>query len=183
MNSISVQGIDLYFAQQKPENNPSTVFDAKELVIKGPWKTKSDAELFMLFALPYADVLDYFRYDENELKNIPEDIRGLRNYSVRGLKKGSIGGTEFHRIRKEIILGLDGTVRIELEDMLGNKKNFEVNSQKGLYVPTFVLHTYEALENSSGLLVVANTLFNPEDTRTHDSYSKEMFNRLQAMYK
>lgn len=119
------------------------------------------------------------RHNREELNKIPEDIRGLRSYSVRGLPKDKIGGTEFHRIREELVFGLEGRVLWKCEDIYGGRREFELSSQKGVWVPPFVLHTYHTLEENSGLLVLANTLFNPDDPRTHDTYSREEFRKLQ----
>lgn len=173
---------ELEFAYKKPSNKPACVHDILEIASKGPWKTKSDAELIVLFALPYDDLLGYIKYDESELRQIPEDIRGLRSYSVRGLKNGSMGGMEFHRIRKELLFGLEGLIDVECEDVYRNKRNFRLDSQKGIYIPPFILHTYETIEDA-GLLVIANTLFNPDDSRTHDTYPQEVFRKLQEQYK
>ncbi len=174
-------GEELQFAHKKPSCNPLTVESVIEIETKGPWKTKSDAELRVLFAMPHANLLEFLRYDENELGQLPENIKGLRSYSVRGIRKGNKGGIEFHRIRKELLFGLEGVFNIECEDVYGNKKDFELDSQRGIYIPSFVLHTYKTIEDG-GLLVIANTLFNPDDPRTHDSYSQETFRWLQGQY-
>jgi hypothetical protein len=43
----------------------------------------------------------------------------------------------------------------------------------------FILHAYEVLEEGSNLLIVANTLFNPNNSKTHDTYSIKEFRELQ----
>lgn len=171
------------FASQQPVTEYTTS-EVRYFQAKGPWKTKSDANLQVLFKLPRQELSTrFFHYDPSELRHMPKgfDIRGLRAYTVRGIKKGKVGGTEFHRIRHEILLGLEGRVRVECEDVFKRKREFEVNERSGLYIPPFILHTYEAMDDS-GLFVLANTLFNPEDSRTHDTYSNETFHELQARY-
>jgi hypothetical protein len=173
---------ELQFACEKPLSNPDSIEYVSEIEARGPWKTKSDAELKVLFAMPYDKLLEFLKYDENELRQLPENITGLRSYSVKGLVKGSLGGMEFHRIRKELLFGLEGVVDVECEDVYENKRRFRLDSQYGIYIPPFILHTYKTIEDG-GVLVVANTLFNPEDKTTHDTYSQIIFRKLQEQYK
>lgn len=161
----------------------ATVDDVQILEFRGPWQAKSGGELDVLFALPY-DVLQskYFHYDDEELKDIPEDVRGLRAYRVRNLEAGKIGANEWHRLRHELVFAAVGSIRWTCEDLYGNKKEFVLNQNQGVWTPPFVLHTYEALEDNSCVQVIANTLFNPEDPRTHDTFSADKFHELQKAY-
>ena len=146
----------------------------------GPWNTKSGGTLMVRTYIPLETVLkEYFSYNSNELQKVPGDIRGLRFYTVRNLPLGQIGGTEFHRIREEMVIGLEGKVRWECEDVYRNKTEFILTQENGIWMPPFILHTYEVLENNSGLFVVANTLFVPDDPRTHDTFSADKFRELQ----
>ena len=155
----------------------------KEMEALGPWESKSGGKLMVNLAFSLRTLKNrYFDYKKSELDRIPEDIRGLRIYTVRELPKNKIGGTEFHRIREEIVFGLEGTVEWECEDVYGNKKNFVLTPDNGVWMPPFILHTYEAIEEDSGLLVMANTLFNPDDPKTHDTYSSDKFRELQKKY-
>ena len=167
----------------KPIHRPATIAAVETLVARGPWATKSAAELMVLCAVPRFPLDRFFAYDKEELERIPEDIRGLRIYTVRGLPRGKIGGTEFHRIRQEIVFGLEGAVRWTVTDLFGRRKELTLTPKSGVRTPPFILHRYEALEEGSGLLVVANTLFNPEDSRTHDSYPEAEFRKLQETYR
>ena len=67
----------------------------------------------------------------------------------------------------------------ECEDIYRNKTEFILTQENGIWMPPFILHTYEVLENNSGLFVVANTLFVPDDPRTHDTFSADKFRELQ----
>ena len=87
----------------------------------------------------------------------------------------------FHRIRTEILLTINGKIRWTCEDLYGSKREFAPSRGKVLMIPPFILHTMEAEEPGSTLVILANTLFVPEDPSTHDTYSSEMFRRLQAM--
>ena len=157
--------------------------EVKILSSRGPWTTKSEAELMVRFALPFSEVDDFFQYDQTELNKIPEDIRGLRVYTIRGLQTGTTGGKEFHRIRKELVFGIEGRIEWICEDVLGRKEVLELTPQNGVYVPPFVLHTYRTIEDNSSLLVIANTLFNPDKDYTHDTYSQEIFDEIQKSHK
>lgn len=169
-------------AAHKPAKEPFTVNDVKEIDAKGPWNTKSGGELRVLFALPKDIVATLTAYDESELKLLSQDIRGLRSYAVRNIPKGAIGGIEIHRVRHEMLFVTEGVFDVECEDVHGKKKTVRIDQNKGVWIPPFVLHTYKAVEPGS-LLVVCNTLFDPNDPKTQDSYGLEGFKKLQAQYK
>ncbi len=172
---------DPEFAYRKPSKQPPKVSDAKTIPSRGPWVTKAGAELSVAFAFPQTDVSDYFSYDEEELAMLPENIKGLRCYKQRGLKRGTEGGGEFHRIRKELLFVFEGALDMEIEDVYGDRRHCILNPESGLYLPPFLLHSFTTLKDSM-LFVVANTLFNPENRLTHDSYSREAFEALKKQY-
>lgn len=158
-----------------------TVDDVQLIPNRGPWTTKSDGELMVPLAMAYDVVRSrYLRYSDKELARIPSkfDIRGLRIYTVRHLAEGKIGGGEWHRIREEMVFTLEGSIRWTCEDLVGGKKELVLNGDEGIWIPPFILHSYQVLEPNSGSLVVANTLFDPEDTATQDTYSYESFREL-----
>ena len=160
----------------------STVADIQTIESRGPWTTKSNGELMVLFALNYVDLQKFFSYDEDELKRIPEDLRGFRIYTVRNLPKPEIGGGEFHRIRQELVFGLEGSVNWSCQDVYGQSREFVITPEIGVWVPPFILHTYQVREKNSGLLVIANTLYNHDDSRTHDTYGLNKFRELKKQY-
>ena len=154
-----------------------------QIILKpsGPWDTKSGGTLNVLFAMPLVTVRDRFlHYENDELDRVPSDIRGLRAYTISDLPNGRIGVTEWHRIREEMVFALEGSVRWMCEDLFGDKREYVLIAGVGVWMPPFILHTYEVKEEGSGLLVIANTLFIPNDPRTHDTYSMETFRELQA---
>src|SRR4030042_1062687 len=147
------------FASQKPSYAPPTIDQVNVIGTKRGWKTKSDGDLSVLFALTSHEISDFLKYENEELKKlIPEDIRGLRAYYINGLKMGSVGGGEFHRLRKEMLFALEGIFDFECEDVYGQRRGLRVDREKGLYIPNLILHTYETVIPGN-LLVVANTLF------------------------
>ncbi|MBI2024803.1 MAG: WxcM-like domain-containing protein [Candidatus Harrisonbacteria bacterium] len=158
-----------------------TIFNVRGIRARGPWKTKSSGKLNVLFAMPLAEVRDRFlHYRDTEISKIPNDICGLRAYTVNDLSKGKIGGTEWHRIREEIVFTINGLVQWTCVDLFGARRDFIVSVGNGIWIPPFILHTYEVLEKNSRLLVIANTLFDPDDHRTHDTYSPKKFRELMA---
>ena len=160
--------------------NTWTVHDVRNLPVRGPWDTKSGGHLHVLFALPLGTVQErHFNYRPEELKDIP-DIRGLRIYTVGDLSKGKIGGNEWHRIREEMVFVLKGSVRWMCEDAIGGKTETILDRTVGVWMPPYILHTYEVLEDDSELLVVANTLYNHDDPLTHDTFSLDEFRKRQG---
>ena len=157
------------------------VSDVRILDTRGPWTTKSGGELNVLFGLSMGLVQHQFlHYDSDEINRIPGDIRGLRVYTVTDLPNGNVGGTEWHRVREEMVFILTGSVRWLCEDLFGAMREFILDSRIGVWMPPFILHTYEVKEEGSGVLVVANTLFDPEDPRSHDTYSLQEFREMQT---
>lgn len=161
-------------------HNRPTINDVRILEGRGPWKTKSDGELNVLFGLSHDDIQSgYFHYDDEELQKIPQDIRGLRSYRVSGLGRGAIGANEWHRVRNELLFVTRGSAELVCEDSNRETSVHILDHTKGLWLPPFILHTYKALEDDTELLVVANTLFVPDDPSTHDTYTAESFKDLQ----
>lgn len=168
----------------KPTYPISKIKDITLLPNKGPWPTKSNGQLNVLFNIDLSTLNKKFlNYESSELDKIKLDIRGLRSYRVEGLRNGSIGANEFHRIRNELMFVVSGSVKWTCEDVYGDIKEFIINQFTGLWVPPFILHTYEALEDDTELLVIANTLFFPDDPTTHDSFGRAAFKKLQKQNK
>lgn len=154
----------------------AVVADIQILPTRGPWNTKSDGLLTVLFHIPYADILErFFAYNPNELNEIPQDIRGLRSYHVSQLKKGAIGANEWHKVRHEIIFTPKGSIRLDCRDLSGDEVSITVDSSRCAWLPPYIMHTYTALENKTEIIVIANTLFDPSDPSTQDTYSADSF--------
>ena len=158
-----------------PMRDPPRVGDIRELRMTGPWRSKSGGTLSVPFALPYARMMDLFDYDPAELDRVPLDIRGLRMFVLEDMPTGGVGGGEFHRIRIEIVFTVKGRVRWVCEDLYGARKEFTPPRDCSFYLPPFILHTMEAVEHGSALVVIANTLYNADDPRTHDTYPAAEF--------
>jgi quercetin dioxygenase-like cupin family protein len=156
------------------------VDDVKVFSAQGPWKTKSNAVLMKLFELSFSEAQNFFSYDKEEIERLPKDIRGFRSYTVRGIPKGTTGANEFHRLRRELLYVLEGKVKIVIEDLQGEKRDFVLTPTEGILCKPFIHHRYEALEEESGLIVITNTIFNVDDSTTHDTYGHDEFRRLQG---
>lgn len=160
----------------------NTVGDIRELKIRGPWTTKSNGELRVLQAFPLEVMQKFLHYEEGrECIFGNSDIRGFRTYTVTGLAKGAIGGGEFHEVRQELVFCLTGRIIWSCEDMTGATKVLGLTpSECGVWMPPGILHAYEVLDNGSSLLVIANTLFDPDNLATHDTYPEAQFRALQV---
>lgn len=163
-----------------PIGNISTTRDIRISRGRGPWVTKSGGQLWVLSALTGDEVKELLRYEMGELARVPLDIRGLRHYVVRDLPAGAVGGTEFHRIRREWVFTARGEVLWRFEDLYGGVHEVVVSQGHGVFIPPYLLHTYTVAQEGTELLAVANTLFVPDDPRTHDTYSMDDFQGLRT---
>lgn len=168
---------------EKPDFIVPTIKDIRTLPIKGPWPTKSNGQLNVLFSIDFKNLNEkYFHYEKSELSKITSDIRGMRSYKVDGLQNKSIGANEWHRIRSELVFAVKGTIKWKCEDVLGSQIEFLLDDKFGVWMPPFILHTYETQQDDSEILVIANTLFLPEDPATYDSFKATEFLKLQKQY-
>jgi dTDP-4-dehydrorhamnose 3,5-epimerase-like enzyme len=169
---------------EKPNYTVPTVSAVQTIKSKGPWGTKSGGNLNVLFGFDINTLNEkYFKYEKSEIERIPQEIRGLRSYSVSELEKDRVGANEWHRIRNELVFMTEGSAEWICEDLYGNKKNYKLDTNHGIWTPPFIMHTYKTTSEKNGILVIANTLFDPNNPKTHDSYSFEEFHKLQSQYK
>jgi len=160
-----------------PQKN-ATVDDVAILSAAGPWRTKSGGSLSVPFSMKVEEALEYVSGHAGISDEAP-DIRGLRIYMISDLENGAIGGGEFHRVRKEYAFTASGSVRWACEDLFGGTETFDVPAGHGLFIPPTIMHTYTVTSDATQLLVIANTMFNPNDLRTHDTYDREAFTELK----
>ena len=156
--------------------SPQTLANVKTIEILGPWDTKSGGELNVLFSFSNKDLHSFLSYNSKELAVTNADIKGLRMYKVSHLTQFSIGAREWHKIRSEVVTVTKGRVLWKLMDTLGNRAEYTLTPTNfSLFIPPYIMHTYEALEDESEVSVIANTLFVVDDTTTHDTYSESEF--------
>jgi hypothetical protein len=164
-------------------SEPPNVSDVREFQITGPWKTKSRGKLHVPIALTHLQATEFLNYDPSELMRIPVDIRGLRIFTVSDIPAGGIGGTQFHRIRTEISFVSKGKVRWKFEDLYGETREIPWAPDTALSMPPFVLHTSICEEAGSEIVTLANTLYIPDDPRTHDTYRADEFHDMRNLFR
>jgi hypothetical protein len=168
----------------KAELPSISVNDIEIIDSHGPWNTKSDASLMVHYALPRVALESFLDFDNPAFEAIEEeaaaDIRGLRSYTVGDISKDSVGGLEWHMARTEYVNALAGAALWLCVDPAGREREFVLDGSQGIVQPPGILHTYKALEDNTCIEVVCNTLFVPEDPRTHDTFSRDIFYELRA---
>lgn len=155
-----------------------SIRDVRVIECPGSWQTKSGGILEVLFKIDYDFVMKFLDYDSSEFKKLPH-LRGLRSYNVHNVAKNAIGAKEWHKARNEIAFALSGSFQWTCEDIYGGKKEFILDGSHAIFTPHGLMHTYTALIDQSAIGVLANTLFDPEDKLTHDTYSYETFDKLR----
>ena len=168
-------------AQKK---RPFTVTDVVFVDGSRTWKTKSESRLSVNIGIPRAvSLLTFEACDPQELQAIADsgagDIRGTRNYVVNHIYPGQVGGTEFHRVREEIVTCTNGLLKWQVEDLAGGKLEFKLGPGQSVWMPPYIMHTYEALAANTCLSVLCNTTFTPGDKRTYDTYDHEEWGNLK----
>lgn len=154
-----------------PSSITASVADVVEIELKDQFTMESGAEQSILCALPYHMVQRLFKYNENELLRLPEDIRGLRSYRINGIQEGKSEGGKFHRIGTELVFVLKGAIKMTCKDIEGSASTYILNQEKGILIPPYILHSYLVIEDSD-LLVISNTISNPDDPKSNDTYTK-----------
>lgn len=168
---------------KNPSKPPYSLYDVVPINVTGPWDTKSGGLLSVLFSMDYNEIVNkFFSYDQADLDMIGKDIRGLRSYSITDLTRGAVGANEWHRVRNEIVFATKGTVRWSYEDLYGKKAETILDATHGVFTPRCVLHTYEVISLTATLLCINNTVFFPNDSSTHDTYSAVSFRKLQKAF-
>jgi hypothetical protein len=163
--------------------NPPTVDDVREFRVTGPWQSKSGGVLNVPVALPHLEAMRFFDYDPAELGRIPIDIRGLRVWVVSDIPAGGIGGNQFHRVRTEISFVVKGKVSWRFEDLYGGTRVISWSPDNALLMPPFVIHTLVSEESGSAVVTLANTLYIPDDPRTHDTYRADLFYAMRDRFR
>ena len=133
----------------------------------GPWRTKSGGELMVPTVLAFEEARRFLGEEEVE----GGVGKGLRVYVVGGLQKGVWGGGEFHKVRWEKVMCVSGKVLWKVRDVYGDEADIEMTPGSAVYVPPWVLHSYTAQEDGACLVVMANTLFDPGNRDSWDTYS------------
>lgn len=158
-------------------NTFNSIGSVQTIETSGPWKSKSGGVLEVALALPQDKLAMFLDFDNPAFNEAPQNIRGLRVYTVSDIPKNSVGGKEWHKARTELISATAGSAALECVDVDGNEETFILDGTSTILIPPGILHTYQALEDGTRLQVIANTLFIPEDPATHDTFMVESFDR------
>lgn len=175
---------------RKPSFKLPSVDDAQIIRAGGPWTTRAGAKLYLRINLTNEQLAERFRFShDSELRALEEesglprrDILGMRQYLQTGFDPGADGGGEFHRFRSEILLGLQGRVEVDLEDVYGKKKTVVLTASRAVLVPPFILHTFRSLQQGSMFRVHCNTVWLGEEHKDLDIHDKQAFGLLQQEY-
>jgi hypothetical protein len=163
--------------------DPPGVNDVREFRATGPWPSKSGGLLSVPVALPHLEAMRFFDYDAAELARIPVDIRGLRLSVVSNIPAGGVGGRQFHRLRTEISFAVKGKVSWKFEDLYGATRTIAWSPDHALLKPPFVMHTFISEEAGSTIATLANTLYVPDDPRTHDTCAADLFYAMRDRFR
>lgn len=162
----------------------ASVDDIRVIDARGPWDAKSGGRLMVHYALSGTNLVEFLDVDNPAFGEIQEDsgvdIRGLRCYTVRDIPKNSVGGREWHLARTEYVTALAGAALWQCVDPQGGEREFVLDGSQAIIQPSGILHTYTALQDDTCLEVVCNTLFDPNDPRTHDTFSLHTFYELRG---
>jgi dTDP-4-dehydrorhamnose 3,5-epimerase-like enzyme len=94
-------------------------------------------------------------------EQIPFLVR--RNYWIQGIPEGITKGLHAHKNTHEVLVAMRGKIRIELENLKGEKSLFILDTpDKGLYVPPMTWLSVDYQEDSI-LLAMASTTYHPSD--------------------
>lgn len=107
------------------------------------------------------------------IKNIPFDIR--RVYYIFGTDSNLPRGFHAHRKLKQILIAVNGSLKIKVETW-NEKAQYELNSPaKGLYLSGPVWREMFDFQNDCVLLVLASDFYNEEDYIR----DKSVFNKMK----
>jgi WxcM-like, C-terminal len=159
--------------------NPPLVGDVRQLHTIGPWPSKSGGSLRVPIMLSHAETMRFLDYDKAELARIGVDIRGVRVFFVHGTPGGGMLGNQVHRIRTEIAFLVEGSVRWEFEDLHGGTRELHATPACAVRMPPFVLHRGIFEGEGGTVAILANTLYDRDDPRTHDTYSAREFQAMR----
>jgi hypothetical protein len=138
------------------------------LPLTGPWPTKSGGELSVL--------LNFNKQQTASFTGNTSDLGGLRIYRVTGLSKGATGANEWHKVRTEMAFVARGGVTWNITHADGSQATLESDPYtQGVMIPPGTMHTYKVTQDDTELLIITNTVFDPDDTSTHDTYSHASF--------
>ena len=167
------------------KRRPPSVRDVVQLKANGPHDQKDAGSLIVRFAFDGATRDRFFSYEEHELARLPVFIDGFREAAIRGVRPGCVYDG-WHRVGQKMIFVTSGRLHVTCVDLHGESASLALDPGDGLWIPRFILHSYQVLADAADLQIIANTvcenLHDTTDTRVYDVYSRDSFQELQKHY-
>lgn len=110
------------------------------------------------------------------MKNIPINIQ--RVYYIWGLNKEP-RGFHAHRITKQVLICIQGSLELLFDDGKGMKKNIHLSSpSEGVFIDTWLWHEMHNFSDNCILVVLASHQYDESDyIRSYDKFLKEVQKR------
>ncbi|MEE4116780.1 MAG: WxcM-like domain-containing protein [Marinilabiliaceae bacterium] len=99
-------------------------------------------------------------------ERFPLAFRVKYTYLSKFLERDNASGNHYHRIKEEILIPLQGTFEIYLEDVESRERemiSLSGDDNKGIYIKTGISHKVVSREESGILLVLASSHSTLED--------------------
>lgn len=104
-------------------------------------------------------------------KNVPFPV--ARAYWIHGLKSGEIRGQHAHRVMHQMLVAVNGSFEIVLDDSARSRTFLLENAATGLLVPAGLWRVITTLEDASVLLSLSSTNFSESDyIRDYESFAR-----------
>ncbi len=104
-------------------------------------------------------------------KDLPFEIK--RVYYVKNVPDGKSRGAHAHKTLEQVIIAVEGSVNVELDDGRNTSKFILNNPDTGLYLPPGYWRRLDNFSPGSILMALASACYDPQDyIRDYDKYLK-----------
>ena len=169
-------------AARQPRHAPPLVKDVVELRADKSIRARYQGELPPVFAFDQAVCETFFRREEHELALLPKPIAGFSQYFVALSTTEEVYGPAWHRVEQKLVIVTHGQLICRCEDLHGEREIFELDFDEGLWIPSFILCTFEVPEADAVFQVTTNTNISNLDPTRLDRYDAASFHLLQRAY-
>lgn len=106
-------------------------------------------------------------------KNIPFDIK--RVYYIFGTKPDVSRGQHAHRNLEQVLICLNGFVKIKLDDGTASQEIYLDKPNEGIYIKDFIWREMSAFSPDCVIMVLASDYYNEDDyIRDYDDFLREV---------
>lgn len=113
-----------------------------------------------------------------ELKNIPFEMK--RVYYIFGTKQGVRRGLHAHKQLQQILICVNGSCKVLLDDGIRKKEVLLDNPKKGLFIGNLLWREMYDFSEDCVLMVLANELYDEADyIREYDQFQKYLNSRSE----